>query len=111
MPYSHHMRFRSFALILLIVSASAASPPSASSLEELKVVRVLHLKGKTYHVQGVDTDGKRLWVTSVDSPNRKGYLHEFSSTDGEILRSIEIQDAERFHPGGFASDAKPPGWK
>jgi len=59
---------------------------------------VLELKGATHHVQGVDTDAKRLWVTSVDTPRRKGYLHEFSMRTGESLRAIEIQDAERFHP-------------
>lgn len=83
-----------------------AAPPSATSLDQLKTVRVLNLKGTTHHVQGIDTDARRLWVTSVDTPNRKGYLHEFSMKTGESLRSIEIQDGERFHPGGIASDAK-----
>src|SRR2546423_13107619 len=81
----------------------AVKPPSASSLEGLKLLQVIELKGVTYHVQGVETDAKRVWVTSVDTPNRKGYLHEFSVT-GEFIRTIEIQDGERFHPGGIASD-------
>jgi len=81
--------------------------PTASSLDRLKLARVLALKGTTYHVQGIDADAKkRLWVTSVDTSSRKGYLHEFSLKTGELLRAIEIQDGERFHPGGIASDAK-----
>src|SRR5882672_1520181 len=80
----------------------AMKPPSASSLDSLTLVRVLELKGATYHVQGIDSDAKRLWVTSVDTPRRKGYLHEFSMATGESLRFIEIEDGERFHPGGIA---------
>ncbi len=72
----------------------------------LRLLRVLELKGTIYHVQGVDTDGTRLWVTSVDTANRKGYLHEFSMTTGRSLRVVELQDGERFHPGGMASDGK-----
>jgi hypothetical protein len=64
------------------------------------------LKGTTYHVQGIEIDANRLWVTSVDTPTRKGYLHEFSLTTGESVRAVEIQDGERFHPGGIASNGK-----
>jgi hypothetical protein len=67
--------------------------------------RVLELKGTTYHVQGIDLDGNRVWVTSVDSGARKGYLHEFSLVDGKMLRSVEVQDGARFHPGGISVDA------
>ena len=65
--------------------------------------QVLELKGTTYHVQGIDVDGGRLWVTSVDTPNRKGYLHEFSLTTGELLRQVEVTDGTRFHPGGIST--------
>lgn len=80
--------------------------PLPTSLDVLKLVRIVELKAPTYHVQGIDTDGKSLWVTSVDTPTRKGYLYEFSMTTGESIRTIEIQDGDRFHPGGIASDAK-----
>lgn len=68
-------------------------------------VRVLDLKGATHHVQGVDANAQHLWVTSVDTPNHKGYLHEFAMGTGELTRAIEIQDGDRFHPGGIATDA------
>jgi hypothetical protein len=67
--------------------------------------RVVELKGTTYHVQGIDLDERRVWVTSVDSAARKGYLHEFSLEDGKMLRSVEVQDGARFHPGGISVDA------
>ena len=68
-------------------------------------VRVLALQAKTAHVQGIDTDGVHLWVTSVDRASRKGYLQEFTVADGRLERSIEVQHGDRFHPGGIAADA------
>ncbi|HEY1339949.1 MAG TPA: DUF6454 family protein [Bryobacteraceae bacterium] len=67
--------------------------------------RVLELKALVHHVQGIDLDGQRIWLTSVDSESRKGYLHEFSLPDGKLLRSVEVQDGVRFHPGGISADA------
>jgi hypothetical protein len=66
---------------------------------------ILPLRGTVYHVQGIDLDEGTLWVTSVDSTTRKGYLHEFGLPSGELTRSVEIQDGVRFHPGGIAADA------
>jgi hypothetical protein len=48
------------------------------SFGEWKLLRTVDLKGSTNHVQGIDFDANVLWVTSVDSTNRKGYLREFS---------------------------------
>jgi hypothetical protein len=79
---------------------------SAESLDNLTLLRVLDLKGTTYHVQGVDTDSKNVWATSVNTSQRKGYLHKFRMATGESVRAIEIQDGDRFHPGGIALDAK-----
>lgn len=81
-----------------------AQPLAIEELDRSKLLRVTDLKGTVYHVQGIELDERSVWVTSVDTPNQKGYLHEFSST-GELRRSIEIQDGVRFHPGGIASDA------
>jgi hypothetical protein len=81
-----------FGLVLLIVGAQQPT-------------RILNLKGVTYHVQGIDVDDQTLWVTSVDTSRRKGYLHEFALDQGNLLRSVEVQDGERFHPGGISADA------
>lgn len=91
-------------LWLVAMSVAVAAPPAASKLDALKLMRVLDLEGTTYHVQGLDVDDRRLWTTSVDSQGRKGFLHEFT-LNGEHVRSVEIQDSERFHPGGIASDS------
>lgn len=76
----------------------------ASSLEELGPPTVIALDGKTFHVQGIDLDRDRLWVTSVDLANHKGYVHLFSMPRGKLIRSLEIQDGDRFHPGGISVD-------
>ncbi len=89
-------------LLLLVGCLRAQSPPR--SLADLKLERVLELKGATFHVQGVDIDEQRVWVTSVDTTDRKGYLHEFSLKSGELLRQVEVTDGLRFHPGGISSD-------
>src|SRR5262245_43697641 len=92
-------------LAITALSAAVASQlPRVESLEQLKLQRVLELKAETHHVQGVDVDAQRVWVTSVDTPSRKGFLQEFSRETGELLRSVEVQDGDRFHPGGFAAD-------
>jgi Family of unknown function (DUF6454) len=67
--------------------------------------KILALQGTTAHVQGIDTDGQLLWVSSVDRPSRKGFLAEYSLADGRLLRRVEVQDGDRFHAGGLAADA------
>jgi hypothetical protein len=97
------MRFRRIILAVLSIAA-ARQLPSVDWLEQLKLSRVMELKASTHHVQGVDTDSRHVWVTSVDTPGRKGYLQEFSRGSGGLLRSVEVQEGDRFHPGGFATD-------
>jgi hypothetical protein len=86
---------------LLFLSITGAS---AASLGELKLVRELRLHGDLGHVQGVDTDGRTIWVTSVDSKKREGRLFAFGARDGVLLNSMPLQEGERFHPGGFSAD-------
>src|SRR5258708_378367 len=90
------MRFISLPLFALL-SYSA-------SLYDFSPARTLELQGEKYHGQGIDLDDRRLWVTSVDAPNRKGYLQEFSRSSGERLRRVELTRGDRFHPGGIATD-------
>lgn len=76
------------------------------ALSDLPLVKTLELKGTTHHVQGIDLDDTRLWVTSVDREGRKGYLHEFALPAGELKRTVEVGIGERFHPGGMARDGE-----
>lgn len=82
--------------VLLTLLAQQQSP---------QPIRTLALQARTHHVQGIDTDGGALWVTSVDRPTRKGYLMAFSVADGSLIRSVEVQQGDRYHPGGISTDA------
>ena len=66
-----------------------------------KPERILPLRATTAHVQGIDTDGQRLWVTAVDRPTTKGFLYQFSIKDGSLEQTVEVQNGPRYHPGGL----------
>ncbi len=67
--------------------------------------RTIALEGQTHHVQGIVVEGDTLFLTAVDRANRKGFLFEYSIATGKRVREVEIQDGDRFHPGGFDADA------
>ena len=71
-------------------------------IEHAQLIGALRLKGQLFHVQGVAIDGDHVWVTSVDKPHHRGYLHEFDRTTGAFLRRIELTDGARYHPGGIS---------
>ena len=79
---------------------------AAAQSNDLTLVRTSDLRGDTHHVQGIEFDEHRLWVTSVDKAERKGYLQEFSLDAGERLRTVDVTNGERFHPGGISADGK-----
>jgi hypothetical protein len=85
---------------LIAISLSAA----AAILSDFKLISVLELKALTQHVQGIEFNERQLWVTSVDKPNQKGWLREFSRDTGELTRQVEIGEGIRFHPGGLSTD-------
>jgi hypothetical protein len=89
-------------LAAITVLASCLYAQSSQSLDELTLLRVIELKGKTHHVQGIEADADRLWVTSVDKITHSGWLQEFSLPDGELIRETQIQDGARYHPGGIS---------
>jgi hypothetical protein len=97
---------RSVFCAALITISIAAAQPELKSWSNLTLVRIVPLKAPTFHVQGVDFAGRMLWVTAVDSANRKGYLDKFDFQTGERVGSLEIQDGVRFHPGGLDSEAE-----
>jgi hypothetical protein len=82
----------------------AAFGQSPSPLDPRDAKSITPLQGQTHHVQGIETDGSLLWVTSVDRTTSKGFLFEYDLASGRLLRQIEIQNGERFHPGGLAAD-------
>lgn len=72
----------------------------------LSIVEVLALGGPLHHVQGVDLDESSIWVSSVDKEQRKGFLYRLDRQTGAIIAQVEVQDGDRFHPGGLTLDGE-----
>ncbi|MDX2178428.1 MAG: DUF6454 family protein [Bryobacteraceae bacterium] len=64
--------------------------------------KVVELKAELDHVQGIDTDGRRLWVSEVKRREKRGLLHEFELESGRHVRSLDLTRGEQYHPGGIA---------
>ena len=92
------------AITLLMSSLAASAVPTARprAIEQAQLLGSLSLKGELFHVQGVELDGKHIWVTSVDRRNDKGYIHEFDRATGNFQRRLELTDGLRYHPGGIS---------
>ncbi|NWG13260.1 MAG: alpha-L-fucosidase [Acidobacteria bacterium] len=97
------MRLPSVLLPALLVSAAGVSA-QPSPLADLKPEVVVNLPGETHHVQGLLVSGDRAFVTSVDRAALKGYLFEYDLKTGKRLRTVELQQGARYHPGGFDGD-------
>ena len=70
-------------------------------LATLTVMGITNLVGPTHHVQGIDIEGDVVWVSAVDKATHKGFLSRFNWKTGERLATVEVQDGERYHPGGL----------
>lgn len=92
------------ALLLVVSSLSVAAAPYrfSGAIENASLLGSLKLDGELFHVQGLELDSRRIWVTSVDQENRKGYLHEFDRATGKFVRRLELTDGARYHPGGIS---------
>ena len=95
-------RLAGFCLLLSSLAASAASPEFPDAVENARLLGTTPLKGQLFHVQGVELDEERIWVTSVSRWRGKGYIHEFDRATGAFRRRLELTDGPRFHPGGIA---------
>src|SRR4051812_39233385 len=92
------------ALVLILSSLSVAAAPDHPdiAIEHARLVDALRIEGELFHVQGLALDRRRIWVTSVDQENRKGYIHEFDRRTGKLRRRLELTDGARYHPGGIS---------
>jgi hypothetical protein len=92
------------AVFLGLSSLSVAASPDQpnSPIEQARLLGALKLDGELFHVQGLALDRRRIWVTSVDLANRKGFIHEFDRRTGKLLRRLELTDGARYHPGGIS---------
>lgn len=66
--------------------------------------QIIPLEGPLHHVQGIDIERERLWVSSVDKERRTGHLFAIALPSGKIQQQTEVQDGPRYHPGGLCLD-------
>lgn len=100
-------RLAGFMMLLssLAVSAEPAEVQhviAQDAIESARLLGTLTLKGQLYHVQGVEIEGDRIWVTSVSRWQGKGFIHEFDRSTGAFVRRLDLTDGVRFHPGGIS---------
>lgn len=72
----------------------------------LTILETVALQGPLHHVQGIDVEGDILWVSAVDKVQKKGFLYRLDRHNGAILTRTEVQDGEKFHPGGLTLDGE-----
>jgi len=70
-------------------------------LATLTLLGITNLVGPTHHVQGIDVEGDIVWVSAVEKTTHKGFLSRFNVKTGQRLAMVEVQDGERYHPGGL----------
>ena len=75
-------------------------------LATLTVLGITNLVGPTHHVQGIDVEGDIVWVSAVEKATHKGFLSRFNLKTGQRLLTVEVQDGERYHPGGLQLDGE-----
>jgi hypothetical protein len=98
------MRSSLTALILMMSGLLVAAAPDRpdNAIERARLLGTLKLEGELFHVQGLELDRRRIWITSVDQGSRKGYIHEFDRGTGKLVRRRELTDGARYHPGGIS---------
>ncbi|MGH9721377.1 MAG: DUF6454 family protein [Bryobacteraceae bacterium] len=66
--------------------------------------RIVEIKAPMDHVQGIEVEGNRLWITWVDRQKRAGHLAEFELATGKLIRAVPVHSGDRYHPGGLAAE-------
>jgi len=84
---------------LLVILAALGQP-----LSRLRLSLIVPLAADTLHVQGLEVSLAQYWVTSVDTNGHRGLLMLFDANNGRLIRSADVQDGIRYHPGGVSAD-------
>lgn len=93
-------------LLLWSLSVAAAPEPFAHEVEGARFRAAMPIDGELFHVQGLELQGPRMWLTSVDRRTRRGYLHQIERKTGKVVRRIEVTDGVRYHPGGISIEGR-----
>ncbi len=87
-----------FLLLLAVFSQSL------ERLDTWREAQVFAIQPNLHHVQGIDTEGNFLWISSVDAKAGKGFLSKVDTPSGRLLAQVEVQQGKRIHPGGITLD-------
>ncbi len=68
-------------------------------------VSSVELAFETFHPQGLVRLNNAWWMSTVDTETSRGFVLQFDD-DGRLLRSIDVTDGPRFHPGGIDVDGE-----
>jgi hypothetical protein len=90
---------------LLLLGSLILVGAGATGLEQSSAASVRSLSGPLHHVQGIDIEGDSLWVSSVDRGSSTGLLSRVDLKTGRIEKQVQVQEGQRFHPGGICLDA------
>ncbi len=77
---------------------------TSERLDTWREPQVIAIQSNLHHVQGIDTEGNTLWVSSVDAKAGKGFLSKIETSSGRLLAQVEVQQGKRIHPGGITLD-------
>jgi hypothetical protein len=90
--------------VAVVVAAGFLLAQADEGMSGLRLLSTVPLDGETYHVQGIDVEGDRLWLSAVDRAGKRGLLFEYSLTSGRRVRSVEVHEGARYHPGGITQE-------
>ena len=79
---------------------------AADTLDTSRARPIVKLDANTHHVQGIEVHKGTLWLSSVEVKTKHGHLFQFNVKSGKLLRSVEVQQGDRFHPGGIQHDGQ-----
>ena len=80
----------------VVMWSQQAAAPAESGVEGARLADVQVLEGTLYHVQGIALDKERIWVTSVDAANKRGYVHQFNRATYRFERQVDVTDGALF---------------
>ena len=101
---AYHRTYRLMAAYLVLLDQKLDAENSPQRLQQRALDRIVPLQATLDHVQGIDVEGGTLWVSSVERKSHRGFLHRFDLETGKLLAEVEVQDGDRYHPGGITLD-------
>lgn len=94
------------ALTIVTREKALAEDFPVTRLADLPPPTIIELQSGSHHVQGivVNEDESELWLTSVRKAGQSAHIQRYEIPSGRLAAEREIQDGDRYHPGGICED-------